>query len=239
MKAAFSLTLLCGSLLLAACGQQEVHLDKTAQKASYALGYHSGVKLHQATPEVDVDAFLAGLRAGNAGKSQLSDEEMTQSLADFRARMIEERRVAREKLAGQALAAAREFLKQNAAKPEVKQLAGGVQYTVEKSGRSNGQSPNLKQAVELVYSGSLLNGKVFDSSASHDKPAIYPLDSLMAGLQIALVKMHPGDKWKLFVPPELGFGDKGAGKLVGPNELLILDVELKRVLPLTQKTASK
>ncbi|MEP4523005.1 MAG: FKBP-type peptidyl-prolyl cis-trans isomerase, partial [Alloalcanivorax venustensis] len=88
------------------------------------------------------------------------------------------------------------------------------------------QSPTLEDTVEVHYKGMLRDGTVFDSSIERDKPAVFGLKHIIPGWQEALPMMKVGDKWKLFLPPELGYGEQGAGGDIGPNEVLIFEVEL-------------
>lgn len=237
MKKACLLILLAGSLV--ACGQNDVKLDTTAQKAAYTLGFKSGEQLHAAAPEIQVDAFVAGLRAGTAGKSKLSDDAMNKSLEDFRKEMTAKHEADSKKAATDNLAKADAFLKENATKDGVKTLESGIQYIVEKSGDPKGDSPTLNDTVVADYEGSLLDGKVFDSSIKRGQPATFALAHVIEGWQKALVHMHVGDKWKIFIPPALAYGEQGAGAAIGPNELLVFEVELKQVIKGDKPAAAK
>lgn len=237
MKKVCLLILLAGSL--AACGQNDVKLETTAQKAAYTLGYKSGEQLHAAAPEIQVNEFVAGLRAGTEGKSKLTEEEMNKALDDFRKEMTAKHEADAKKAATDNLAEAEAFLKKNASAEGVKTLEGGIQYIVEKSGDPKGDSPTLNDTVVADYEGSLLDGKVFDSSIKRGEPATFPLAHVIEGWQKALVHMHVGDKWKIFIPPALAYGEQGAGAAIGPNELLVFEVELKKVIKGDKPAESK
>lgn len=231
------LGLLIVAVALTACGQDNVKLDTNAQQASYTLGYKSGEQLKMTAPDIDVDAFVAGLRAGTEGNNVLTEEQMEQALEAFREEMMakakermEKAQAEFEKAAPENLAKAEAFLKDNADKEGVNTLEGGVQYVIEKSGDAAGASPTLDDTVVAHYTGTLLDGTVFDSSVERGQPATFPLANVIEGWQQALVHMHVGDKWKLFISPELAYGENGAGDVIGPNELLVFEVELLEVI---------
>lgn len=216
---------------LTACGQQDVSLDSTAQKASYALGQKSGQRLHARAPEIDVAAFVAGLRDGANGSSQLTTEEMSQALSTFQQEMTAKKKADRESAAKSNKAEAAAFLKKNADKDGVVTLPSGVQYIVEKAGDKSSPTPTLNDKVVADYTGKLLDGTVFDSSIKRGKPATFPLSQVIEGWKKALVHMHVGAKWKVFIPPELAYGEHGVGNVIGPNELLVFEVTLKEIIP--------
>lgn len=117
-----------------------------------------------------------------------------------------------------------DFLARNAERPEVITTASGLQYEVLLSG--DGVSPAPTSLVTVHYTGTLIDGTVFDSSVQRGEPAEFPANRLIAGWVEALQLMQVGDKWKLYIPPELAYGDRGAGDLIGPGATLIFEVEL-------------
>ena len=218
---------LAGTVLLAACGQETAELKSDDQKASYALGFRSAEQM-RSLENLDLDAMVAGLRDGFAedGKSQLGDEDLDQLIRDFQGRMIEAQQKKMEEAAGNNLEASEKFLAENAERDGVTVTDSGLQYQVLESGDEGAQSPTLEDTVEVHYKGMLRDGTVFDSSIERDKPAVFGLKHIIPGWQEALPMMKVGDKWKLFLPPELGYGEQGAGGDIGPNEVLIFEVEL-------------
>lgn len=136
----------------------------------------------------------------------------------------------RGKEAAANLTAAQAFLTENAAKPGIKTLPSGVQYDVVKSGPATGVPPKKTDLVKVHYEGKLTSGEVFDSSYERGAPAAMKLGSLIPAWVEALQQMRPGDEWMLYVPPEQGYGEKGAGP-IPPNSVLIFRVELIDVLP--------
>ncbi|MEO1893910.1 MAG: FKBP-type peptidyl-prolyl cis-trans isomerase [Alcanivorax sp.] len=224
---------LAGTVMLAACGGEkdksaDVELKSEDQKASYALGFRSAEQM-SAMENLDLDAMVAGLRDGfgDEPESRLGeDADMDQLIRDYQTRMMEARQKKMEEQAQANLEEGQEFLDENADKDGVEVTDSGLQYQVLESGDEGAQSPTLKDTVEVHYKGMLRDGTVFDSSIERDKPAVFGLKHIIPGWQEALPMMKVGDKWKLFLPPELGYGEQGAGGDIGPNEVLIFEVEL-------------
>ena len=125
------------------------------------------------------------------------------------------------------LAAGQAFLEQNGQRAEVVTTASGLQYEVLASGV--GETPGPRDQVTTHYHGTLIDGRVFDSSVERGEPSEFPVNRVIKGWTEALQLMQVGDKWKLYVPPELAYGERGAGNLIGPNETLIFEVELLAV----------
>ena len=123
------------------------------------------------------------------------------------------------------LGAAQSFLAENARKPGVKTLPSGVQYEVVRSGPEGGRKPTARSLVKVHYEGRLISGEVFDSSYERGAPAVMRLDRLIPAWVEALQQMRPGDEWTLYVPPEQGYGEEGAGQ-IPPNSVLIFKIEL-------------
>lgn len=224
---------LAGTVMLAACGGEkdksaDVELKSEDQKASYALGFRSAEQM-SAMENLDLDAMVAGLRDGfgDEPESRLGeDADMDQLIRDYQTRMMEARQKKMEEQAQANLEEGQEFLDENADKDGVEVTDSGLQYQVLESGEEGAQSPTLEDTVEVHYKGMLRDGTVFDSSIERDKPAVFGLKHIIPGWQEALPMMKVGDKWKLFLPPELGYGEQGAGGDIGPNEVLIFEVEL-------------
>jgi FKBP-type peptidyl-prolyl cis-trans isomerase FklB len=122
------------------------------------------------------------------------------------------------------LKAGKEFLDSNKKKPGVVSLPSGLQYEVITDG--SGEKPNAISMVTCHYHGSLIDGTVFDSSVKRGKPASFPLNGVIKGWTEGLQLMSVGSKWRFFIPADLGYGDRQAGSQIGPNSLLIFEVEL-------------
>jgi FKBP-type peptidyl-prolyl cis-trans isomerase FklB len=202
-------------------------LALTTQKAkfSYALGMNLGSSLHHDEVEVDPDILAQGLKDALAGgKMQLTEDQA-------KAAMMETQNQVRTKMQAkmQAEAAANKkdgdaFLAANKGKEGVVALPSGLQYKVLKQG--TGPKPAATDSVVCNYRGTLINGKEFDSSYKRGEPATFPVNGVIKGWTEALQQMPVGSKWRLFVPSDLAYGERGAGEDIGPNSTLIFEVEL-------------
>ena len=121
------------------------------------------------------------------------------------------------------------FLTENAKKEGVKTLPSGLQYRVLKEG--DGKHPTKADQVVVHYRGTLIDGREFDSSYKRGEPAKFGVTQVIKGWTEALQLMKEGSKWMLYIPWQLAYGDKGSGKLIGPNETLVFEVELIAVMP--------
>jgi peptidylprolyl isomerase/FKBP-type peptidyl-prolyl cis-trans isomerase FklB len=128
---------------------------------------------------------------------------------------------------------AKAFLAENAKKPGIMTLPSGVQYQVLKSGPTTGTPPTSSDTVQVNYQGALLNGKVFDTTYTDSgaTPQTFMVDGLIPAWTEALQQMKPGDEWMLYVPPEQGYGEAGAGADIPPNSALVFKINLVRVIP--------
>lgn len=122
------------------------------------------------------------------------------------------------------LLAGENFLTENATKENVVTLPSGLQYLVLKMGE--GEKPSLHHTVTCHYHGTIINGTIFDSSVQRGTPASFPLNAVIKGWVEGLQLMPVGSKWRFFIPPHLGYGERQAGSVIGPNSTLIFDVEL-------------
>ena len=122
------------------------------------------------------------------------------------------------------LQAGQDFLTANKTKPGVVALPSGLQYLVLTEG--TGAKPGARDKVTCHYHGTLIDGTVFDSSVQRGQPATFPLDRVISGWTEGLQLMPTGSKWRFFIPPNLGYGDRQVSAQIGPNSTLIFDVEL-------------
>ena len=120
------------------------------------------------------------------------------------------------------------FMAENLLKEGVKELEGGIQYLVIKEGE--GKKPLLQQSVKAHYKGSLLNGKEFDNSFKRGQPFTAPRTALIKGWQVALTKMNEGSHWRIWIPSDLAYGDRGAGGDIPGGATLVFEVELLQVI---------
>lgn len=214
--------------LLTATNANAVELKTTTQKASYALGSDIAKNFVQQGVEIDSKALLAGMEdIINNNKLQLSAKEMQQAVLDVKkqilAKIEKENAVKGEKNLKKGTA----FLTKNKTKKGVKTLDSGLQFIVKKEGKGNFATED--DHLTAHYRGTLIDGTEFDSSYTRGTPIEFQMSNVIKGWGEALKKMQPGAKWQIFVPSHLAYGKKGAGKLIGPNETLIFDIELLTV----------
>lgn len=193
---------------------------------SYALGYEAGVDLGQRKVDVDIATVLRGVRDGySRGKPEYSPQEMQRVLLDMQRQMVAQARAAFEKLAAANLARARAFFADNGKKPGVITLPSGVQYKILGGGKGT-TSPQVSSQVTLQYSGQFLDGTMFDNTQDRGKPVTFPVDQMIPGWRDVITRMHVGDHWKVFIPPEQAYGIRGYLPRIGPNEALVFDIRL-------------
>lgn len=207
---------------LAHAADAGIKLETDEQKAAYAAGFQIGSGLQRDAGDLDLEIIQRGMTEGYQKKSgALSDEEMMQAMGKYQQKRIDE-------VTTKNNAAAKAFLADNAKKAGIKTLPSGLQYQVLKEGK--GASPQRSDNVKVNYHGTLLNGQVFDSSVQRGTPAVFGVGQVIPGWIEALQKMKVGDKWMLYVPPELAYGNRRAGP-IEPGSLLIFEVELLDVIP--------
>lgn len=134
---------------------------------------------------------------------------------------------ARDRQAVAAVQRGQDFLAKNKTRSEVKTTDSGLQYEVLKEG--SGAKPKASDKVTVHYTGTLIDGTVFDSSVERGQPASFPVNGVIPGWVEALQLMPTGSKWKLFIPSDLAYGERGAGANIGPNETLVFEVELLEI----------
>jgi FKBP-type peptidyl-prolyl cis-trans isomerase len=205
-------------------------LETQMQKVSYSIGQQLGGSFKQQGIEIDVDAMVQGvLDAMTGAEGQLSQEEMQATMQAFQQEMVAKQQKMQEEAASKNQAEADEFLAKNKNEEGVVTLESGLQYKVIEAG--DGVSPKASDTVEVHYTGTLLDGTEFDSSHKRGQPAKFPVGNVIAGWTEALQLMKVGAKWKLFIPPNLAYGPRGGGPLIGPNAALVFDVELLGIEP--------
>ena len=214
------------SLLMAqlAFAEDKPDLKDPKQRVSYALGTDIGSSMKRQELDLDPKALAVGIIDAFAGKSAMTEAEMKDVLNQLRTEMMAKAE-AKAKSAGadnQKLGDA--FLAANAKKDGVKTTASGLQYKVNKSG--TGRTPKNSDTVKVHYHGTLIDGTVFDSSVDRGEPISFPVNGVIPGWTEALQLMKEGDKWQLYIPAKLAYGEQSPGGKIGPNSTLIFDVEL-------------
>ncbi|NJO14880.1 MAG: FKBP-type peptidyl-prolyl cis-trans isomerase [Thioploca sp.] len=206
--------------------KQPVVLSNQQDKLSYSFGQNIGSSLKKQEIELNLDLLMKGIQDAIADKeSLLTPEEMANVLKEFQkerfAKLAEERKA----LAETNLKEGEAFLTANKAKEGVITLPSGLQYKVITQG--TGKTPKATDQVTTHYRGTLIDGTEFDSSYKRGKPATFAVNQVIPGWTEALQLMKEGDKWQLFIPAKLAYGDRGVpGGKIGPSATLIFDIEL-------------
>lgn len=209
-----------------ASAQDKMELKDSKQKASYAIGMDIGSNFKRQEIDIDGKILAAGIADALAGKPQLTEAEQKQILADFRTEMMAKMESKQKEAGEKNVKAGEDFLAANAKKEGVKTTASGLQYKVIKSGKADGKSPKSTDKVKVHYHGTLIDGKVFDSSVERGEPATFGVNEVIPGWTEVLQLMKEGDKWQVYIPSKLAYGPRGAGPQIGPNSTLVFDVEL-------------
>lgn len=226
------------ALLLAGhVGAEEVpKLVDQKDKISYSIGMDIGSNLKRQSIDVDVDLLAKGVKDAMSGDNTLlSGEEARETLIALQKELVEKAQERRRQAAEKNKREGEAFLAENKKKEGVVTLPSGLQYKVLESG--DGSSPKETDTVETNYRGTLIDGTEFDSSYERGETAVFPINGVIAGWTEALQLMKVGDKWQLFIPSELAYGERGAGP-IGPNSTLIFDVELVSIKSDTEGESS-
>lgn len=195
------------------------------EKASYCIGLQTGKQLRQQFKEMDISALTEGLQDGfMEAVPKLTPKEIETTLLAVRQQVETQQRQFIAKMAAENKKKSEEFLELNKKQEGVVALPSGLQYKVLSAG--TGPSPTIMDVVTVQYRGYFMDGKEFESSYSREKPPTFPLNQVIPGWAEALQKMKVGDKWRLFIPPYLAYGEMGYGPEIEPNVALMFDMEL-------------
>jgi FKBP-type peptidyl-prolyl cis-trans isomerase FklB len=216
-------TLLGIAFLFSVChAQGKLELRDQKDKESYSLGYQFGQNLKSQGVDLNLDVYTSGMRDAFGGKDpQMTLGEIRSTIAGLQQRLMAAQQ---KEQAAKNLVESKAFLAENGKKEGIKTLPSGLQYKVLTAG--SGKTPKAEDNVTVNYKGTLINGTEFDSSYKRGQPASFQVKGVIKGWTEALQLMKEGSKWQLFIPPELGYGERGAGPLIPPNSALIFEVEL-------------
>ena len=221
---------ICVALLACRGNTQDKTQDTTRLKSqkdsvSYSIGRNIGNNFKQQSIDIDPDILARGIKDAQAGSKQLlTDEEVQAILAEFQTRMMAKQEESVKSLSEKSKKEGAEFLVQNKKKEGVVTLPSGLQYKVLKMG--TGRKPKATETVTVNYRGTFIDGEEFDSSFKRGQPSTFACNGVVKGWTEALQLMPVGSKWQLFIPSELGYGERGAGQVIPPNATLIFEVEL-------------
>lgn len=211
---------------LTSCAQDEVkELKDQKEKVSYSIGLDIGRNLKNQKIEVDPKVLEQGIKdAIEDKKPLLTEDEIAQVMAQFQQEHYAQQEKEKAEISEKNKVEGQKFLEENKKNKDVVTLPSGLQYKVLKSG--SGISPSLTDKVKTHYIGKFLDGTEFDNSVKRGEPAEFPVNGVIKGWTEALQKMKVGDKWILYVPPDLAYGEQGAGNVIPPNATLVFEVEL-------------
>lgn len=195
------------------------NLNTEMEKVSYSLGVNVAKSVkNQGLESIDADAIAKAFKDVFEGNTlEISEEEANIVLQDYFGKLANAQQKAN-------VEAGQKFLDENAKREGVVTTSTGLQYEVLQEG--SGDSPKETDNVTVHYHGTLIDGTVFDSSVDRGQPATFPVNGVIPGWVEALQLMNPGAKYKLFIPSNLAYGERGAGVAIGPNATLVFEVEL-------------
>jgi len=200
-------------------------LKDTKDKVSYSIGLNIGFNLKKQNVSINPDTFALGVKDALAGKPQMTEEQVKETMTAFEKEMIDKQKSAGVKNGADG----EKFLAENKKKEGVKTTASGLQYKVIKEG--TGAQPKETDTVVANYRGTLIDGTEFDSSYKRGQPATFPVSGVIKGWTEALQMMKVGSKYQLFIPASLAYGERAMGADIGPNSTLIFEVELVGIQP--------
>jgi FKBP-type peptidyl-prolyl cis-trans isomerase FklB len=218
--------LLCTAIIVGqATSQEKTELKTGKDSVSYAIGLNIGTRLKQQSVDIDAGLVARGIKDAGSNGTRLLTEDQAESVINTLQQQIAAKQDSvkkalgmKNKLDGEA------FLAENKKKEGVIVLPDGLQYKILKEG--NGKKPKADETVTVNYRGTLIDGTEFDSSTKRGEPSTFRVNGIIKGWTEALQMMPVGSKWQLFIPPELAYGERGAGNLIPPNATLIFEVEL-------------
>ncbi|MFC1607587.1 FKBP-type peptidyl-prolyl cis-trans isomerase [Candidatus Latescibacterota bacterium] len=206
-----------------------VNLETEADKISYSIGVQIGQNFKDNM--IDINSVILARAIEdviNGNGTAMTDEEMAAVMNKFQTEMMAKRQeqMMTDQIENRQKASA--FLAENALKAGVTTLPDSLQYEVIQDG--SGKSPKETDKVKVHYRGTLLDGTEFDSSYARNQPAEFVLQGVIKGWTESLMLMKPGAKWKVYIPPELGYGERGYPPNIPANSLLIFEIELLEIV---------
>ena len=196
------------------------------EKVSYSIGLRMGQNFAGDEIEINMSWLTKGIQEGLKEESQplLTEKEQREAMVEFQKELQKKQMAKAEAASKKNKEEGEEFLAANKKKEGVKTTDSGLQYKVLQEG--DGAKPKETDVVKVHYHGTLTDGTVFDSSVERGEPAQFPVNRVIKGWTEALQLMQVGDKFKLVIPSDLAYGERGAGGDIGPNAVLVFEVEL-------------
>lgn len=209
---------------------KESPLKTLKERASYGIGQNLAAQIKfEKNLDLDFEIVIQGFRDKlKDNEPLLTDEQIQDTMIELRA-VIQRKALEGQKMAAEENAkAGKEFLAKNKKKEGITTTESGLQYEVLKKGKGT-DKPKPKDTVTTHYHGTLIDGTVFDSSVDRGEPVSFPVNGVIKGWTEALQLMSVGDKYKLYIPSELAYGNRGAGEKIGPGAALVFEVELLEI----------
>jgi FKBP-type peptidyl-prolyl cis-trans isomerase FklB len=208
----------------AAASTSQVRLDK--HKLSYAIGYQIGSQFAGGDPDVDLATVQKAMADAYAKRRPaVPMQDMHVQLERLEQQMHANAVAEFKRIAAANARKSADYMAQNRKRPGVVQLPSGIQYAVIESGKGK-DSPTVTSTVTVNYRGMLVDGTEFDSSWAHGAPVTFQVNKVIRGWQDVIPRMHVGDRWKVVIPPQLAYGERGQLPRIGPNEALVFEIEL-------------
>ncbi len=205
--------------------EEKLMLKDQKDKVSYSIGTNIGNNFKKQSMDINPDALMQGIKDTLSGeKALMTEQEMNETMKAFQQEMMTKQAELAKIIGEKNKTEGDLFLAENKKKEGVITLSSGLQYKVINEG--SGTIPTLTDKVIVHYRGTLIDGTEFDSSYRRGQPVTFPVNGIIAGWKEALQLMKAGSKWQLFIPPTLAYGERGAGRTIGPNATLIFDIEL-------------
>ncbi|MFO7557948.1 MAG: FKBP-type peptidyl-prolyl cis-trans isomerase [Desulfobacterales bacterium] len=208
--------------------EKAVVLEENKDKVSYVIGNNIARSLKNVKDEIDLEIVIHGIKDQFNGKPlQLSEEDAASIMREFSMKIKAEQEEQAKLLASQNLEKGKNFLETNSKAEGVVTTESGLQYLIIENG--DGPKPVKTDMVKVHYTGTTIEGEEFDSSYKRGEPAVFPVTGVIKGWTEALLLMNVGSKYKLFIPSELAYGERGAGPTIAPNAVLLFEVELLEI----------
>lgn len=200
-------------------------LETLNQRLSYIVGENMATQLKNDSIELDTDALMLAVNDVLAGnESQLTEEVKRSTVEEIQKLSQEQQQAANAKKSAKNSEEGVAFLAENSQKDGVTTTGSGLQYKIVAKG--DGDKPTAEDTVKVHYKGRLIDGTVFDSSYDRGEPATFPVGGVIAGWTEVLQLMSVGEKVEVTIPSDLAYGPSGSGQAIGPDAVLIFDVEL-------------
>ena len=206
--------------------QADIDLENEENRIAYSIGVNIGQNLvaQQIIEGINLDSFVAGMMDAVSGDPRLDQDSMMAALQTYMQRQAD----AAQAVLSEGLAASEAYLAENAQRDGVITMESGLQYEIIESG-PDGPSPTTSDSVLAHYHGTLTDGSVFDSSVDRGEPATFGVSQVIEGWTEALQAMKVGDKWRLFIHPDMAYGESSPTPAIPPNSALIFEVELLEI----------